>query len=140
VKVAQFVSDTVGRYINPDRVREPNTGWWDGKLHPNQELMIPKGIAVKLYQAGQITVVDVSEENGVEDLQRYILKKWGQPDPVLGRSNDGEVTSVKHGDWVEVLTRAQSHDIPKRVAVIIIIIHLLGLAPAGYLTAPDNGR
>jgi hypothetical protein len=22
---------------------------------------------------------------------------------------------------------------------IIIIIHLLGLAPAGYLTAPDNG-
>jgi hypothetical protein len=24
-------------------------------------------------------------------------------------------------------------------SVIIIIIHLLGLAPAGYLTAPDNG-
>jgi hypothetical protein len=23
--------------------------------------------------------------------------------------------------------------------IIIIIIHLLGLAPAGYLTAPDNG-
>jgi hypothetical protein len=23
--------------------------------------------------------------------------------------------------------------------VLIIIIHLLGLAPAGYLTAPDNG-
>jgi hypothetical protein len=24
-------------------------------------------------------------------------------------------------------------------ATIIIIIHLLGLAPAGYLVAPDNG-
>jgi hypothetical protein len=27
----------------------------------------------------------------------------------------------------------------KAVRVIIIIIHLLGLAPAGYLAAPDSG-
>jgi hypothetical protein len=38
---------------------------------------------------------------------------------------------------------ASNHVLPgmanTREAAIIIIIHLLGLAPAGYLTAPDNG-
>jgi hypothetical protein len=31
--------------------------------------------------------------------------------------------------------------LPQRddIEIIIIIIHLLGLAPAGYLTTPDNG-
>jgi hypothetical protein len=31
--------------------------------------------------------------------------------------------------------------LPGRIIIIImiIIIHLLGVAPAGYLTAPDNG-
>jgi hypothetical protein len=30
--------------------------------------------------------------------------------------------------------------VPSSSSDIIIIIHLLGLAPAGYLAAPDSGR
>jgi hypothetical protein len=40
-------------------------------------------------------------------------------------------------EWAHVLEESLPKGTTRR---IIIIIHLLGLAPAGYLTAPDNGR
>jgi hypothetical protein len=36
-------------------------------------------------------------------------------------------------------TRSDGPFVVRPIKVIIIIIHLLGLAPAGYLTAPNNG-
>jgi hypothetical protein len=47
--------------------------------------------------------------------------------------NDADVTQLE--DWID-----PEHLPPTSVTVFsIIIIHLLGLAPAGYLAAPDNG-
>jgi hypothetical protein len=54
------------------------------------------------------------------------------------------VILVKRGRMEINWPCAGCHRLPRmRIVVsvpkIIVIIHLLGLAPAGYLTAPDNG-
>jgi hypothetical protein len=59
------------------------------------------------------------------------------PDDLAGVCGD---IAILTGAWESnIALKLMSYEEALAADPIIIIIHLLGLAPAGYLAAPDNG-
>jgi hypothetical protein len=77
-------------------------------------------------------------------MAQILIPSGGDTDNVEYHIEDEEETFSE--DWTRTNSRPKTYvwiDQGRRVdhpAIIIIIIHLLGLAPAGYLAAPDSGH
>jgi hypothetical protein len=63
-----------------------------------------------------------------------------RPDLHLGQGRSGQFRFDRTSKSARMVrSRSVSDGVEGRSSGLPFIIHLLGLAPAGYLTAPDNG-
>jgi hypothetical protein len=109
-----YMVDQIGRHHNPDRETGEETG---PESDPN--LM---GMVAGCIWNGQYATLIKKGAKGC-DPNTLIMDQWEMAVKLIPDGKGMRYDTLS--DWL--------------VEHIIIIIHLLGLAPAGYLASPDNG-